>query len=266
MCCFFICRIRITEFDRQGCNENLFMSSSQLQDTKYCISYMQRVNYYDQNSFVKSSEMALELVVLTHFYPCLWKVACKEQDNILRVGWSLSFNLHLQLPKKWNFFPQICSIDLLRIIKSCSFESGSQCHYELWVTSSEMLDSSSLTCFLLLLAELSGCTLDWLMLSPCLRLPMGSVSSWSLPLCSALGNSSHGWGHGPSEAYIWLQLAFPAAWQTWEGQPAPWQVLGSTSMGGIQSAWVFIPVSLANPSSKIIFSLVYWTFLKSGVN
>lgn len=34
---------------------------------------MQRVSYdyYDQNSFVKSSEIALELQILTHFYPCL---------------------------------------------------------------------------------------------------------------------------------------------------------------------------------------------------
>lgn len=144
------------------------------------LSYMQRVNYdyYDQNSFVKSSEIALELVVLAHFYPCLWKIALKEQDNILRIGWSLFFNLHLQSPKKWNFFSQICSIDLLIIIKLC-FESGSQCHYERWVTSSELLDSSkrkglSLTCFL---AELSGWTPDWLMLSPPLGLPMGSVTS-----------------------------------------------------------------------------------------
>lgn len=75
------------------------------------------------------------------------------------------------------------------------------------------------------------------MLPPRLGLSWALLLAWSLPLCSAWGSSSHGWGRGPCEAYIWSWLAFPAAWQTWEGQPAPWQVFGSTSMGGIQAAW-----------------------------
>lgn len=154
------------------------------------------------------------------------------------------------------------------------FGSGSQYHSELWVTSSELLVSSkrrgpSLTCFLLFLAELSGWTLDWLMLSPSLGLPLGSVISLvSAPVFS------------PGEQFPWVGTwsiwglhlllapagAAPAAWQMWEGQPAPRQAFGSTGVGGIHSAWVFSPVSLANPSGKVIFSLVYWTLPKSGVD
>lgn len=69
----------------------------------------------------------------------------------------------------------------------------------MWVMSSELLDSSkrkglSLTCFLLLLAELSGWTLDWLILSPCQGLPMGSVTSLvSAPVFS------------PGEQFPWVR-------------------------------------------------------------
>lgn len=117
---------------------------------------------------------------------------------------------------------------------------------------------------LLLLAGLPGWTLN---LAHPITVPGAAHGPRYQPrLCPHVqspADGPHGWGHGPCQGHLWSRLACPAgaaaaAWQTWERRVAPWQFIGSTSMVGVWSALVFIPVSVDNPSRKVMSSRVRW--------